>query len=592
MSIPKTFIDELTQRADIAEVVGDYVPLTRKGANLWGLCPFHSEKTASFSVSTDKQIYHCFGCGKGGGVLSFLMEIENLTYPEAIRRLADKMGMEVPEEDAGDREWRYKRERVLTLNKLAARFYYEQLSTPQGANVAEYINKRRISKKFANRFGLGAAPDAWDSLIRAMAGQGYDKRDLLEAGLAVTGKNGGIYDKFRNRLMLPVIDLRGDVIGFTSRVMDGSAPKYLNTPETSIFKKRSILYGINYAKTSKRENIILVEGNIDVITLHQAGFDNAVATMGTALTEEHARLLSRYTKELVLCYDNDNAGKDATQRAIGILKNADFAVKVLQLPRRRNEEGELVKQDADDFIKYQGAAAFENLLNGSSNQVEYRLEVIQNKYDLSADDQRAAFLQEAAAMIATLSSPVEREIYGNRAAMVAGVSGDTMAAEVEKSRRSAVNKARRQEERQALTPVNNFQPKERELRYSNVRSARAEEGVIRLLLLDPSLYAKTTKLTEEKFSSPYLFKVYCLLLDRWRAGETPRIPLLTGDLSQDEMNRLVQLLDQPETVQNTQKALGDYIEIIEAEWAKRRAGGVDALLAVREQKRKKAMEDK
>ncbi len=593
MSIPRTFIDELTQRADIAEVVGSYVPLTRKGANLWGLCPFHSEKTASFSVSPDKQIYHCFGCGKGGGVLSFLMEIENLTYPEAIRRLADRMGMEVPEEDSGDRDWRIKRERILNLNKLAARFYYDQLSTPQGAAVAEYIGKRRISKKFANRFGLGAAPDAWDSLIRAMAEKGYDKRDLLEAGLAVAGKNGGIYDKFRNRLMLPVIDLRGDVIGFTSRVMDGSAPKYLNTPETTIFKKRSILYGINYAKLSKRENIILVEGNIDVITLHQAGFDNAVATMGTALTEEHARLLSRYTKELVLCYDNDDAGKDATQRAIGILKNADFSVKVLQLPRRRNEDGELIKQDADDFIKYQGAAAFEKLLTGSANQVEYRLEVIQNKYDLTTDVQRAAFLHEAAAMIATLPSPVEREIYGNRAAAAAGVSGETMAAEVDKARRNVIHKERKEEERQAMTPINNFQPKERELRYSNVRSARAEEGVLRLLLLDSSLFPQAAGLTEEKFSSPYLWKVFRLLMERWRAGETPRVPVLTGDLSQDEMNRLVQMLNQPETVQNTQKALRDYIEIIEAEWAKRRGGGgFDALLAVREQKRKKAMEDK
>ena len=529
MSIPRAFIDELTQRADIAEVVGAYVPLNRKGANLWGLCPFHSEKTASFSVSPEKQIYHCFGCGKGGGVLSFLMEIENVTFPEAIHLLADKLGMEVPEEDSGDREWRRRRERILALNKLAARFYYEQLSTPQGAAVAEYIGKRRISKRFANRFGLGAAPDAWDTLIRAMADKGYDKRELLDAGLAVAGKNGGVYDKFRNRLMLPVIDLRGDVIGFTSRVMDGSAPKYLNTPETAIFKKRSILYGLNYAKTSKRENMILVEGNIDVITLHQAGFDNAVATMGTALTEEHARLLGRYTKELVLCYDNDDAGKDATQRAIALLKNADFSVKVLQLPRRRTEDGELVKQDADDFIKYQGAAA--------------------------------------------------------------GVSGETMAAEVDKARRSQSYKARRQEERQALTPANSFQPKERELRYDNVRSARAEEGVIRLLLLDPALFPKAQALETEKFSSPFLGKVYRLLFERWRAGETPRIPMLTGELSRDEMSRLVQAADQPETGQNTEKALRDYIEIIEAEWAKRRADGVDALLAVREQKRKKAMED-
>ena len=592
MAIPRTFIDELTRRADIVDIVNGYVPLTKKGGNHWGLCPFHSEKTASFSVSQDKQIYHCFGCGKGGGVLSFLMEIENLTYPEAIRLLADKMGMEVPEEDAADRDWRRRRDRILELNKLAAQFYYGQLSTSQGAAVAEYIGKRRISKKFANRFGLGAAPDAWDSLIRAMGEKGFDKRELMDAGLAVAGKNGGVYDKFRNRLMLPVIDLRGDVIGFTSRVMDGSAPKYLNTPETAIFKKRSILYGINYAKNTKRENMILVEGNIDVITLHQAGFDNVVATMGTALTEEHARLLSRYTKELVLCYDNDEAGKDATQRAIGILKNADFSVKVLQLPRRRTEDGELVKQDADDFIKYQGATAFEKLLNGSSNQVEYRLEVIQNKYDLIADDQRAAFLKEAAAMIATLSSPVEREIYGNRAAQAAGVSGETMAAEVEKAMKSRNYKAKKQEEQQAMTPANNFQPKERELRYANVRSARAEEGVLRLLLLDPSLYPKAQRLGEEKFSSPFLGKVYRLLTERWQAGEIPRIPTLTGDLSREEMNRLVMAVNQTEGGQNTEKALNDYIEIIEAEWAKRQAGGVDALLAVREQKRKKTMEDK
>ncbi|MCD7928121.1 MAG: DNA primase, partial [Oscillospiraceae bacterium] len=404
MSIPRGFIDELVQRADIADVVGQYVSLKQKGSSLWGLCPFHSEKTPSFSVSRDKQIYHCFGCGKGGDVLGFLMEIEHLNFVEAVQLLADKMGMEVPEEEDGDRDRRRRRERTLELNKLAARFYYEQLSQPQGAAVAAYIAQRRISRKYALRFGLGAAPDAWDSLLRAMGERGFQKAELLEAGLAVAGKNGGVYDKFRNRLMLPVIDLRGNVIGFTSRVMDGSAPKYLNTPETALFRKRSTLYGLNFAKSTKRDCLLLVEGNIDVITLHQAGFDNAVATMGTALTEEHIHLLTRYTRQLVLCYDNDAAGLDATQRAIGLLKNSDLAVRVLQLPRRRTETGELVKQDADDFIKYQGAAAFESLLNGSANQVEYRLEVIQGKYDLTADDQRAAFLQEAAAMLAGLSS--------------------------------------------------------------------------------------------------------------------------------------------------------------------------------------------
>ena len=591
MPIPRAFIDELVQRADIEQVVADYVPLTRKGANLWGLCPFHSERTPSFSVSPDKQIFHCFGCGKGGGAITFLMEIENLTFPEAVRLLAEKTGMEVPEEDPGEGDWRRRRERILTLNKLAARFYYDQLSTPQGQKVAEYMARRRISKKFAVRFGLGAAPDAWDTLLRAMAEKGYDKRDLLDAGLAVAGKGGGVYDKFRNRLMLPVIDVRGDVIGFTSRVMDDSTPKYLNTPETAIFKKRSTLYGLNYAKRSKRGNIILVEGNIDVITLHQAGFDNAVATMGTSLTEEHARILARFTKELVLCYDNDNAGKDATQRAIGILKSADLAVKVLQLPRRRTPEGELVKQDADDFIKYQGAAAFEQLLTGSQNQVEYRLEDIQSKYDLSVDEQRAAFLREAAALTAGLESPVEREIYGVRAAKAAGVSPETMAAEVEKARRARAGKARRQEERQALIPTVSVQPKSRELRYGNVRSARAEEGILRLLLMDPALFGAMGAVAPEHFSSPFLGRVYRLLKTLWQQGNTPRLPALVGDLSTEEMSRLVQVADQPETVDNKEKALQDYIEILESEYAKRQATGMDALLAVREQKRKKAMEE-
>ncbi len=591
MSIPRGFIDELVQRADIEEVVGQYVSLTRKGSNLWGLCPFHSEKTASFSVSPDKQIYYCFGCGKGGGVLGFLMEIEHLSFVEAVQQLADKMGVEVPEEEDGDREWRRRRERTLELNKRAARFYYEQLSQPQGAAVADYIAPRRISRKYAMRFGLGAAPDAWDSLLRAMAEQGYEKADLIEAGLAVAGKNGGVYDKFRNRLMLPVIDLRGNVIGFTSRVMDGSAPKYLNTPETALFRKRSTLYGLNFAKSTKRDSLLLVEGNIDVITLHQAGFDNAVATMGTALTEEHIHLLSRYTKQLVLCYDNDAAGLDATQRAIGLLKNTEFTVRVLQLPRRRTDSGELVKQDADDFIKYQGAAAFENLLSGSADQTAYRLEVIQSKYDLTADDQRAAFLQEAAAMLAGLDSPVEREIYGNRAAAAAGLTSETMAQEIEKNRRSQSRKARRQEERKAMTPADSFQPSQRQLRYENVRSARAEEGVIRLLLLDPELFPKAETLREDEFSSPFLSKLFRPLQERWRAGEAVTIPALSADLTAEEMSRLVQLTQAPETGQQKEKALADYIERIRSEAAKQHVNGVERLLAVRDQKRKKSMED-
>jgi len=396
MPFPQSFLDELMARSDIVDVVGSYVQLTRKGANLFGLCPFHSEKTGSFSVSPDKQIYYCFGCKRGGGVINFIMEEENLSFPDAVRFLAKRAGMEVPEED-GDREAGRRRQRLLDLNRDAARFYYQMLQQPEGRAVQEYLDRRKIRRATAVNFGLGASLDAWDALILAMTKKGYTKSELLEAGLAVQNRNGGLYDKFRNRLIFPVIDVRGDVVAFGGRVLDKSEPKYMNSQETPVYSKRRVLYGLNLAKKSKRSNIILCEGNIDVVTLHQAGFDNAVASMGTALTVEQTRLLSRFTKELVLCYDNDNAGKIATERALEILNNSEFSVKVLQLPRRRTEDGELVKQDADDFIKLQGKDAFEALLTGSENGIEFRMAQVAGKYDLSSDEARVAYCEEVSA---------------------------------------------------------------------------------------------------------------------------------------------------------------------------------------------------
>ena len=586
MAIPEQFIEELIARADIVDVVNQYVPLTKKGGNYWGLCPFHHEKTPSFSVSADKQIFHCFGCNKGGGVLRFVMEMENLSFPDAIRKLAGQVGMEVPEEQDGNQEWRKRRERILNLNKDAARFYRDNLKTPEGAHVAEYIQRRAISPKFSARFGLGAASDAWDTLIKAMQAKGYDKRDLLDAGLAVAGKNGGIYDKFRNRLMLPVIDVRGDVIGFTSRVMDNSSPKYLNTPETAIFKKRSILYGLVYAKNTKRNNLILVEGNMDVITLHQAGFDNAVATMGTALTEEHIGILSKYTKELVLCYDNDGAGMEATQRALGLLKNSDLAVKVLQLPRRRDENGEMVKQDADDFIKSQGPEAFEGLMNRSENSVEYRMGVVQNKYDLNMDEQRAAYLQEAARLIASLPSPVEREIYAGRAAEQARISRESMLQEVERTRKKRMYEAKKQQERKDLTPAQQLQPKDRELRYRNVRSARAEEGVIRIVLMDGDYFRRLENLKSEQFSSPLLGKTFDALRERWQAGGTVSLSALDGKLTPAEADHLAAVVQEPQPRATASDALNDYVTIIRQETGGR-AESADDLLAFRERLKEK-----
>jgi len=592
LPIPERFIDELIARSDLAQVVGDYVHLTPKGGSLWGCCPFHSEKTPSFHVVPSRQIYKCFGCGKGGGVINFIMEMENLSYPDAVRFLAKRAGMEVPESggDAGVRR-RYKR--CVEANTAAARFYHGYLKGPGGGAVRDYIARRRISPKFVVRFGLGAAPEEWDALTQALTAQGFSKGELIEAGLSVGGKNGGVYDKFRARLMLPVIDVRGDVVGFTSRILpDREGAKYLNSPDTPCFKKSRLIYALNFAKSTKRPNLILVEGNIDVITLHQAGFDNAVATMGTALTEEHARILSRYAGELVLCYDNDAAGKKSTDRVLGILKNAQLSVRVLQLPNGVDESGRPVKQDPDDFIKRFGAAAFEKCLSGSEEQNDYRLEVLLRAADLDSVEGRRAFLRSAVETVGSLPSAIDRDIYGGKAAAAAGVSAAAFHQEVERWRKDRARQERRREVRRELVPTVNLQPQGRELRYENIRSARAEEGVLRLVLLDPALFGQA-RLEPEQFSSPVLGKAFGLLRSRYEQGALVRLAALAGDLAPDEMSHLITVTGRPESLSNASRAMADYIRTIEAEAEQRAgAGSKDALLALRARKREmKAMED-
>jgi DNA primase len=338
-----------------------------------------------------------------------------------------------------------------------------------------------------------------------MAEKGYAREELERAGLAVR-REGKVYDRFRDRLMFPVIDVRGDVIAFGGRAIGDAEPKYLNSPETPVFSKRRALYGINLAKNTKRGNIILCEGNVDVVTLHQAGFDNAVASMGTSLTVEQTRLISRYSKEIVICYDNDPAGRKATERALEILKNSDFAVKVLKLPDRI-EDGKAVKCDADDFIKQYGAEAFERLLKGSGTGMDYKLMTLQSRYDLSKDEERVEYLKNAVEELAGLDSPVEREVYAAKIAQTAGVSVQSVLAEVSRTARKKRREEKKRYEREALRPERQAQPRERSLKYENLRSAMAEEGVLRLLLKDTSLI-DGCELAEEEFTSPFLGKIY------------------------------------------------------------------------------------
>ena len=579
MAFPENFISELIERNDIVSVVSDYVRLTkRSGSNMFGLCPFHSEKTPSFSVSPDKQFYHCFGCGKGGGVINFIMDIENLSYPEAVEFLAKRANMPMPEE-TNDAESR-KRARMLALNKDAARFFYDQLSTPLGESAREYIGRRQIRPATVKRFGLGAAPDDWSLLLNAMEKKGYTGQELFEAGLARRGKNGGYYDTFRNRLMFPVIDVRGNVIGFSGRILGDGEPKYMNSPETLVFNKSRNLFALNLAKKSKSGYIILSEGNIDVVSLHQAGFDSAVASLGTSLTPEQARLLSRYTNEVIIAYDNDGAGIKAAQRAIGILEKLDLKVKVLRMSGAK---------DPDEFIKLKGADAFRNLLEGSEDQVDYRLHAVTAKYDLSADEQKVEFLKEATELVARLPGAVERQVYAMRVASLSGVAADAVTAEVERRRKRLLSGAQRANAREQSRPERQTQPVEKEFRYENPGSAVAEEGVIRLLYLEPELANMPELPPPERFSAPVLGRIYSAILDRLRRGDSVSAATLGDSLSGDEVSLLVSILQKPELLSQGERTMRDYINKINNE-AELAAGSSDLRALANKLREKKGYE--
>ena len=552
MSFSESFLTELTERNDIVDVVSGYVRLGKKsGSNLFGLCPFHSEKTPSFSVSPDKQIYHCFGCGKGGGVINFIMEIENLSFPEAVEFLAKRAGMQMPQEE-NDRESK-KRSRMLSLNRDAARFFYEQLSSPPGEAARAYMAKRRIGGATAKNFGIGFAPDSWDSLEEAMREKGYSDFEMFDAGLVRKGKNGGFYDTFRNRLMFPVIDVRGNVIGFSGRILGDGEPKYMNSPETLVFNKSRNLFALNLAKKSKSGYIILSEGNIDVVSLHQAGFDSAVASLGTSLTAEQARLISRYTNQVIIAYDNDGAGIKAAQRAIGILEKLDLKVKVLRLSGAK---------DPDEFIKLKGADAFRNLLEASENQIDYRLRSVTDKYDLSVDEQKVEFLKDASDLVARLPGSVERQVYAMRVAAMVGISAEVVTKEVERRRKKLVTQASRSEARQQSRPGQQLQPENKALRYDDPGSAAAEEGLIRLLYLESSLAQNAALPQPEEFSSQALAHIYSVLREKILQGAAVSVATLGGALDQQEMSLLVNLLQKPELLSKGESTLTDYIKRI------------------------------
>ena len=572
MAFPAAFIDELIQRNPIEDVVGQYVSLRRSGSNMFGLCPFHGEKTASFSVAPDKGMYYCFGCHKGGGSINFMMELEGLSYPDAVRALAKRVGMEVPEDE--QYQSRYKlQERLWALHKEAARFYHSQLFAPVGQQALSYAQKRGMPKSVLVNFGIGYAPDSWTALVDVLRKKGYTDEELKESGLVtVSKKDGSLFDRFRDRLMFPIIDVRGNVIGFGGRIMkdDPNAAKYLNSPETAIFNKRKNLFALNIAKKSKLDYIILVEGYMDAIALHQYGFDCAVASLGTALTEDGATLLSKYTEQVVLIFDGDTAGQNATQRAIPILEKTGLQVKVLQMKDAK---------DPDEFLKKFGADRFKLLLEESANRVEYQLNAIRRKYDIREDDQKVKYIHESAELISTLGSAVQREVYGHRVAEAAGISFDALKLEVNKAFKSRVAREKKQQEKIDLTPAKNLQPKSRNIRYDNMKSAMAEENLLAMVLKEPALLDVTAGLSAVEFSSKLLGRAYEQLRQRYGEGLEVSVAVL-ADFDSEEMSHLAGI-SQRHTGPVDETALRDCVRIIQSEHQASTVASDDDLMALR-----------
>ena len=549
MAIDQSFLDELTARSDIVDVVSRYVSLKKSGSNYFGLCPFHNEKSPSFSVSQDKQIFHCFGCGVGGGVLSFIMRAEGLEFHDAVSFLAKQNGMTVPESNYDPKAGK-RRERLFELMRDTARFYYSELWKPENAKVQQYFARRGLTKKTMNRFGLGFAPDSFFATMDAMQEKGYTKEELLACGLVAKSEKGNLYDKFRNRVMFPIFDLRGNVIAFGGRVMDDSKPKYLNSPETAIFHKSRNLFAIEQARKTKNNHFILAEGYMDVIALHQAGFDSAVASLGTSLTEEQARLLARYTQNIIISYDADNAGQAASQRAIDILKKAGLNVRVLKIPNAK---------DPDEFIKEKGSDAFRRLIEKSADDIAYKLDIIAAKFDLEEDQDRISFLKESAYMLSFIDSDIEREIYTSRAAAMANISIDSMMVEVKKAIQKREHNLQKQQKREVRAAAQKAQPKDKSLKYDNIISARAEEGILSIIFGDNSLVSYLNgKISPDNFTSPILRAFFIYALELYENGKNITIPAFEGHFKPDALSLLTTITSRP-IPSMRKKALDDYI---------------------------------
>lgn len=561
MPLPEGFISELKDRNDITDVASSYVNLRRRGRNMVGLCPFHGEKTPSFNIYTENGSFYCFGCGVGGDVITFIMKIENLDYIDAVKFLAQRCGMEMPE-DGYDDSMSALRKRIYEANREAARFFYKALNSPEGRAGLNYFHGRALSDRTIRHFGLGYADPDFNTLCNHLRSLGFKNNELVSANLAVMNKNGNIYDRFRDRVMFPIIDLRGNVIAFGGRIMTDQKPKYLNTSDTPVFKKSANLFSLNNAKNSGEKSLILCEGYMDVIAVNQAGFQNAVATLGTALTAEQALLMKRYADEVIICYDSDEAGQKATARAIDLLRNAGLLIKVISIP-----EG----KDPDEFLRNKGSEghdAFKNVIERSGNDLEYRFQKLRRNYNLEQAEDKVAFLTEAVKILATIDSSIEQDVYISRLSKETEVSPDAIRQQMRKYQKRKSYSKRKTDFRNLQQNLSGRGDKLNPERYKKPRVTVAEESLLAYLIKNPDkLGYIESRLSSDKFQGEFNKKLFEYFSGRIKNGNDP-LSSVSGDFTQEETARIFRLANSELSRMANENTLRENIDVINDEYSK------------------------
>lgn len=558
MALSEAFLQELKFKTDIEDIISTYVTLRKNGSTSKGLCPFHNEKTPSFTVYNDTQSFYCFGCGAGGDAVTFIKKIENLDYIDAVKLLAQRAGLQMPDDNSYDDSLSKKRRRVLEINRETAKFYYSYLISPQGRVGLDYFLNRGLSMNTIKRFGLGFAPDEWDSLLKHLKSKGYRPSEMVEAGVVKIGRNNNYYDTFKNRVMTPIIDVRGNVIAFGGRVLDDSKPKYINTSDTIVYKKTNELFALNLAKDSGKDNLILCEGYMDVIAMHQAGFTNAVAGCGTALTNEQVRLISRYAKEIILAYDADEAGQKALNKAVSLFKQTDVKVKIPAL---------VGGKDPDEIIKKYGRDKFKGMLDGASNDTEFALLEIRKKYNVTTSQGKIDFLNDALKVLAGVS-PIEQDIYISRLSDELSVDKSSIKIQLDSYMKKRAYRQRRSEYKTIVD--NSIRDNQRKSYDENVsiRQIKAEERIVGLLLRYPDCVNLAREFDKQILSSAFIKKVFAEIVKRLDAQLDIDLIHFSSVLTSDELGRLSGIIARTRESKDAKKEFKDCISIIQNEYDK------------------------